>query len=129
MTIISLAAMVVAITMVVLAAFLIPAFIELRKAAAASREFIVRTDAKLQPILDELRETLAELRVITTGVAENADDLKCFMGAIGETGRGLHTISAVVGGAASALTASSLWLTGIKVAGKFMLQKLSKKGR
>src|SRR6266702_613024 len=107
MTIISLAAMVVAITMVVLAAFLIPAFIELRKAAAASREFIVRTDAKLQPILDELRETLAELRVITTGVAENADDLKCFMGAIGETGRGLHTISAVVGGAASALTASS----------------------
>ena len=129
MMIISLAMAVVAITLVVLAAFVIPAFIEIRKTAAAARDFVTRTDAQLQPILKELQETLAELRVLTGGIAENADDLKCFMGAIGETGRGLRTIGAVVSGAANAFTASSLWLTGIRVAGKFLLEKLSKKGR
>jgi uncharacterized protein YoxC len=129
MMIISLAAAVVAATMVLLAAVLIPAIVELRKTAVATREFITKTDAELQPILKELHETLTDMKALTGGMAENADDLKCFMGAVGETGRGLHTISSVVGAVAGVMGTSSLWLTGVKVAGKFLLDKLAKKGR
>ena len=129
MTIISLAAAVVAITMVVLAAVLIPAVIEIRKTAEATRDFISRTDAELKPILGELRETLADLKALTGGVAENIDDLKTFMGAVGETGRGLKTIGAIVGSVSGVLASSSLWLSGAKVAGRYLMEKFAKKGR
>ena len=129
MTILSLAAAVVAITMVVLAAVIIPAVIEIRKTAETMRDFISRTDAELKPILSELRETLADLKALTGGVAENIDELKTFMGAVGETGRGLKTISTIVGSVSGLLASSSLWLSGAKVAGKFLLEKFTKKGR
>lgn len=129
MTILSLAAAVVAITMVVLAAVLIPAVNEIKKTAEATRDFINRTDAELKPILSEMRATLADLKALTGGVAENVDDLKTFMGAVGETGRGLKTISSVVGSVAGLFASSSLWLSGAKVASKFMWEKLAKKGR
>lgn len=129
MTIISLAAAVVAITMVVLAAVLIPAVIEIRKTAEATRDFISRTDAELKPILSELRATLADLKALTAGVAENIDELKIFMGAVGETGRGLKTIGAIVSSVSGVLASSSLWLSGAKVAGKFLVEKFAKKGR
>ncbi len=129
MTILSLSAAVVAITMVVLAAVLIPAVNEIRKTAEATRDFISRTDAELKPILSDLRSTLAELKELTGGVAENIDDLKTFMGAVGETGRGLKTISAVVGSVAGVLASSSLWLSGAKVAGKYVVEKFAKKRR
>ena len=129
MTIISLAAAVVAITMVVLAAVLIPAVIEIRKTAEVTRDFISRTDAELKPIHGELRETLADLKALTGGVAENIDDLKTFMGAVGETGRGLKTISTIVGSVSGVLASSTLWLSGAKVAGKFLMEKFAKKGR
>ena len=129
MTIISLAAAIVAITMVVLAAVLIPAVIEIRKTAEATRDFISRTDADLKPILTELRSTLADLKALTGGVAENIDDLKTFMGAVGETGRGLKTIGTVVGSVSGVLASSSLWLSGAKVAGRYLMEKFAKKGR
>lgn len=129
MTIISLAAAVVAITMVVLAAVLIPAVIEIRKTAEATRDFISRTDAELKPILTEMRSTLADLKALTGGVSENIDDLKTFMGAVGETGRGLKTIGAIVGSVSGVLASSSLWLSGAKVAGKYLMEKFAKKGR
>ncbi len=129
MTIISLAAAVVAITMVVLAAVLIPAVIEIRKTAEATRDFISRTDAELKPILSELRATLVDLKALTGGIAENVDELKTFMGAVGETGRGLKTIGTIVGSVSGLLASSSLWLSGAKVAGKFLVEKFVKKGR
>ncbi|TWJ32485.1 DUF948 domain-containing protein [Geobacter argillaceus] len=129
MTIISFAAAVVAITMVVLAAVLIPAVIEIRKTAEATRDFISRTDAELKPILSELRATLVDLKALTGGIAENVDELKTFMGAVGETGRGLKTIGTIVGAVSGLLASSSLWLSGAKVAGKFLVEKFAKKGR
>ena len=129
MTILSLAAAVVAITMVVLAAVIIPAVIEIRKTAEAMRDFISRTDAELKPILSELRETLTDLKALTGGAAENIDELKTFMSAVGETGRGLKTIGTIVGSVSGLLASSSLWLSGAKVAGKFLLEKFTKKGR
>jgi hypothetical protein len=55
------------------------------------------------------------------------EELQCFMTAVGETGRGLRTISSVVSGAAGALTQSSLWITGAKVAASFMMDRIIKK--
>jgi uncharacterized protein YoxC len=128
MVIITISVAIVAFTFVVLAAFAIPAFIEARKTAAAAREVLTRTDMELQPVLKDLRAIITDLKIMTDGAAQNTDDVKLFMEALGDTGRYLKTINTVVGAVAGMVTASSIWMTGAKVAGKLIIDRISKKG-
>jgi len=127
MIVINIAAVVVAIAVVALVVALIPLIKELKTTAVTVREMVARVEADIQPTIQELHNTLADLNVLTAGAAEKIEDVQCFMSAVGETGRGLRTISSVVSGAATALSKSSLWLTGAKVAGSFLLEKITKK--
>lgn len=126
--ILSIAAVIVAVAMIVLVVSLLPLIAELRRTATTVRETIERMEAEIRPTIAEVNRTLADLQILTNGAAEKVEDIQCFMAAVGETGRGLRTISTVVSSAASAFTTSSLWLTGAKVAGSFMMDKLIKKG-
>jgi uncharacterized protein YoxC len=127
MDIVGIAPVIVALTLVVLAAFLIPAVIEIRKTASAMRDFITGTDSELKPLLRDLQSTLADLKGITDQVSTRTEDVKSFMEALGDTGRNLRTINSVVGAVSGTLASSSLWLTGAKVAGKFIIDRFSKK--
>jgi uncharacterized protein YoxC len=129
MIIINIAAIVVAIAVVALVVALIPLIRELKATAVTVREIAVRMETDIQPTIKELHETLSDLNLLTAGAAEKVEDVQCFMSAVGETGRGLRTISSLVGGAATALSKSSLWLTGAKVAGSFMVDRFIKKRR
>ncbi|MCM2356897.1 MAG: DUF948 domain-containing protein [Geobacteraceae bacterium] len=128
MVVISIAVSVVAITFVVLAFFAIPAFIEARRTAVAAREFLSRTDMELQPALKDLRLLIDDLKLMAADAAEKTGEVQLFMEALGDTGRNLRIINSVVGAVAGALSTSSLWLTGAKVAGKFIMDRVTKKG-
>jgi uncharacterized protein YoxC len=127
MIIINIAAIVVAIAVVALVISLIPLIKELKTTAVAVKEIAGRMEANIQPTMKELHDALTDLNILTNGAAEKVEDIQSFMSAIGETGRGLKTISTVVGGAAGAVAKSSLWLTGAKVAGSYMLERITKK--
>jgi uncharacterized protein YoxC len=127
MILINIAALVVAVAVVMLVVALIPLIRELKATSIILREFVVKVETDIQPTIKELHCALTDLNVLTSGAAEKVEDVKCFMSAVGETGRGLRTISTVVSGAAEALSKSTLWLTGAKVAGSFVLEKLIKK--
>ena len=129
MIIINIAAVVVALAVVALVITLIPLIKELKKTAVTVREIAGRMELDIQPTIKELHHALADLNVITAGAAEKVEDIQCFMSAVGETGKGLRTISSVVGGAAGALSKTSLWITGAKVAGSFLLDRFTKKRR
>jgi len=124
---IDLAAILVAITLVVLAAFLIPAFIEIRKTAASLRDFITCADSELKPVLHELHQTITELKIIAEVAASKTEDMKTFMEALGDTGRNLRTINHVVGSVAGVLAGSSAWVVGARAAGKLIFERLSRK--
>lgn len=127
MVLINIAALVVAVAAVALVIALVPLIRELRATAAAVKEVTLKVDRELEPTIRELQKSLADINVITGGAAQRVDELQCFMSAVGETGRGLRTIGSVVGTAADALSKSSLWLTGAKVAASFMLDRMTKK--
>jgi len=127
MIIINIAAVVVALAVVALVITLIPLIKELKTTAVTVREIAGRMELDIQPTIKELHHALADLNVITAGAAEKVEDIQCFMSAVGETGKGLRTISSVVGGAAGALSKTSLWITGAKVAGSFLLERFTKK--
>jgi len=124
---IDLAAVLVAITLVVLAAFMIPAFIEIRKTAASLREFIAGADSELKPVIHELHQTITELKILTEGASSKSEDMKSFMEALGDTGRNLRTINSFVGTVAGILATSSVWVVGARAAGKLILERLSKR--
>ncbi len=121
---IDLAAILIAITMVVLAAFMIPTFIEIRKTAIALREATARAEGEFKPVLHELHKTLSELKVLVEGAAARTDDVKSFMEALGDTGRNLRTINHVMGAVAGVLASTSAWAVGFKVAGRVILERL-----
>ena len=123
---IDLAVVVSAITLVVIAAFLIPAVIELRKTAIALREFTANAENELKPVLNELHVTLAELKNFAEMTTARRDDVRSFMEALGDTGRNLRTINHVVGTVAGVLASTSVWAVGAKAAGKMILERLSK---
>lgn len=124
---IGLAAGLIAITFAILAAFLIPAVIEIRKTAIALREFTVNAENDLKPVLHELQNTLTELKVLAGEAAARADEIRSFTEALGETGKNLRTINSVVGTVAGVLANTSAWAIGAKAAGRMILESLSKK--
>jgi len=129
MVFINIAAVVVAAAVVVLVIFLIPLIRELKATAISLRETASRIENDILPTVKELHEVLAEVSVITEGAAEGMESVKTLMSAVGETGKGLHAIGSVVSNAAGTLSRSTLWLTGAKVAGKYLMERLTKKRR
>ena len=127
MFVISIAAAVVAASVVVLVAVIVPAVMEMRKAAQAVREFVQHTDEELKPLMRDLGVAIANMKTVTDAAAEQVDDVKEMMSAIGETGRGLRTISYVVGSVSSGLARSSMWISGAKVACSIIKDRFSKK--
>jgi uncharacterized protein YoxC len=127
MVFVNIAAIVVAAAVVVLVFFLVPLIRELKATVISVREIASRLENDIQSTIKDLNVVIADVSVITEGAAENAENIKIFMSAVGDTGKGIRAIGALVGGATTALTKSSLWLTGARVAGSYLMEKLTKK--
>lgn len=124
---IALSAAVAALALVVLTIVVIRTSIEVRKTAIKARTFMEQVETEIKPVILDLHETLGNLKVLSEGAAEKIDDMKSFMEAAGDTGRSLHTINSVVGNVTGLVSKSSLWMTGLKVTGKFLLNRMIKK--
>ena len=122
MTIIAVAAVVTAVSILVLTIVVIATAVEVRKTAITARIFMEHTETEIKPVLRELHETLDNLKVITHGAADKIEDMKSFMEAAGDTGR-------MVGNVTGMVSRSSLWVTGLKAAGQFVLSRYIKKRR
>ena len=128
MVIISVAAVVVAIALVALSCFAIPVLIELKRTMAELRQASARTEAEMKKAVQDLHDTFAELKTFTTEASERLEEVKPFTQALCETGRHVRSINNVLGAVTGVIAGSSLWVTGAKVAGKFVLDRFSKKG-
>jgi len=82
---------------------------------------------ELKPTIQELTAILTELKTVSGGVAEHTEDVARFMTALGETGTNLSTINRSVSVVSGALSTTSAWITGAKVAGGYMLERYLKK--
>ena len=115
-------------TVVVLACFLIPALWEIRRAAATLRTLAeVMNNDEIKPLLSEIRQTVADVKVLTKVAADNADSVQLLMEELGHMGQNIRSVNRVVGGVSSAVATSSVWMTGARVAGRFLVDKLLRK--
>lgn len=123
MSLTAIAALIAALALVVLVLVLVPAIQTVRKTALSVASLADLLTNELKPTIKELNAVLVELKTVSGGVAERTDDVKKFMAALGETGEQVHQINRSVGAVTGVLSQSAVWVTGAKVAGKFILER------
>lgn len=122
-----IALIIIAVALCVLVLMMIPTLLAVKRTAVSVGELAETFQHELKPTLQELTGVLAELKTVGSGVAEHTDDVRRFMSELGVAGSNLHTINRSVGVVTGALNATTVWATGAKVAGKYLLERYLKK--
>lgn len=129
MTLTGIALIIITIAVCILVITLIPTLLAARRTLESVSALSEMVQNELKPTIKELTGVLTELKTVGGGVAEHTKDVKQFMSALGETGQNIHTINHSFSALTNAISTTSLWATGAKVAGKFIIQHYLKKGR
>ena len=124
MLLLQITSTVTAVTLVVLAICLVPVLAELKKAAMALRTATDDLAQDLHPLVKELRETVADIQVVTGSAAANADGVNMLLSELGHAGNNIRMINKVLGIASEVARNSTVWMTGARVAGKFITDRL-----
>lgn len=127
MTLTGIALIIITIAICILVVTLIPTILAARRTFESVGALSEMVQKELQPTIQELTSVLAELKTVGGGVVEHTDDVKRFMSALGETGTNLHSINRTMGVVTTVLNTTSVWATGAKVAGKYMIERYLKK--
>lgn len=122
-----IALIIIAVALCILVLTLIPTLLAIKRSAASVGDLADMVQSELKPTLKELNGVLVELRTMGGGFAEYNDDVRRFMTELGEAGANLHTINRSVGVVTSVLNTTSVWATGARVAGKYMVERYLKK--
>ena len=115
-----------AVALVVLAICLVPVLAELKKAAMALQNAANTLQQEVQPLIKDLRDTVADVQVITSSAAANADGVNLLMTELGHAGHNIRMINKVMGVASELVANTPLYMTGVKVAGKYLADRLIK---
>jgi uncharacterized protein YoxC len=116
-----------AIAACALVATLIPTILTIKRTSETLGTLGEMLQKELKPTIQELTSVLSELKTVGGGIAKHNDDVNIFMSALGETGANLHTINKSVGAVTTVLNTTSIWATGAKVAGKYVIERYFKK--
>lgn len=127
MTLTGIAFIIIALAFLVLVLTLLPTIAAVRKTAESVGALSDMLQTELKPAIQELTAVVAEIKTVGGGVAEHTDDVKKFMSALGETGSNLSSINRSVGMVAGILNTTTAYVTGAKVAGKYLLERYLKK--
>jgi len=122
-----IALLIIAAAFCILVLTLIPTLLTVKRSAASLGLLCEMIQQELRPALQELTAVLSEQKSVISGVADHNEDVARFMTALGETGNNLHTINRAVGAVTGLLSTSAVWATGVKVTGKYMLERYLKK--
>lgn len=127
MTLIGIGVIIIAISILAIAIAAVPALNEIRATARSTRETLSRTEERLTPLVEELTAAASDIREMSQAIAAGKESVENLLQTVNETTRGLRTIGTVVDSATGIVSRSSLWLTGAKVAGKFILDRIREK--
>jgi uncharacterized protein YoxC len=117
---------VIAVAVALMAAFVIPMLLELKRTLASLRQTM---EQNLAPTLDELQVMLKSVHSISDNVNDITGDVKQLSSAVGQVGKKIQTANAVVDAVSSSLTIRTLSLSaGIRAALSYIIANLTGKG-
>lgn len=129
MTIVEIAAILVAAAFVVLVGFLVPVMIQIRKTVGESEQLLAKMNDDLPPLISEIRSISHNMNEATKqarGGVEHAATLLHAVGEVGESVQHMHNV--VKGSSGSMLTNMASVVAGFKAARQVMKDRFREEG-
>jgi len=129
MTIVEMAAIVIAVAFAVLVGYLVPVLIQVRKTVAESEQLLATMNADMPPLIAELRamsQNLNDLADQARGGVEHAAVLLHAVGEVGESVQQVHNV--VRGSGGTLLTNVASMVAGFKAASQVVRERWREEG-
>jgi uncharacterized protein YoxC len=129
MTIVEIAAILVAVAFALLVGFLVPVLIQVRKTVAESEQLLVKMNNDLPPLIGELRAVSHNVNDLTEQARMGVEHAAVLLHAVGEVGESVqHVHDVVKGSSGSMLTNMASVVAGFKAATKVMKERFREEG-
>ena len=129
MTIVEIAAILVAIAFVVLVGCLVPVLIQLRKTVTESEQLLAKMNNDLPPLIGELRAMSHNVNDLTEQARGGVEHAAVLLHAVGEVGESVqHVHDVMKGSSGSMLTNMASVVAGFKAATQVMKERFREKG-
>lgn len=120
---------IIAGVLIILAAFLIPAILQIMRTAKAVEEFIRTTQASLNPLIAKLNETVDKTNNIAANLDASISNVQHLTKAVGETGEIIGDLNSFIRKIQTVgLITTSSFGAGIKTALSVLAQGIMRKG-
>lgn len=113
---------------IVLVTFLIPVILQIKRTAKAAEDFLLTTQASLNPLLKRLQETVEKTNQVAANLNESISNVQHLTKAVGETGAIIDDVNRLIRQIETfiSVTTSNLGV-GIKTALGVLAQGIIKK--
>lgn len=129
MTIVEIAAIVIAIAFAVLVGYLVPLLIQVRKTVAESEQLLAKMNTDLPPLVAELRSMSQNLNDLTDQARSSVEHASVLLHAVGEVGESVQQVHNVVRGTSgSLLTNVASVVAGFKAATQVVRERMRHEG-
>ena len=129
MTIVEMAAILVAVAFAVLVGYLVPVLIQVRKIVAESEQLLAKMNNDLPPLIGELRAMSQNVNDLTEQARIGVEHAAVLLHAVGEVGESVQHVHEVVkGSSGSMLTNVASVVAGLKAATKVVKERFREEG-
>ncbi len=129
MTIVEIAAILVAVAFVVLVGFLVPVMIQVRKTVGESEQLLAKMNDDLPPLIGEIRAISHNMNEATKQAREGVEHAATLLHAIGEVGESVqHMHNVVKGSSGSMLTNVASVVAGFRAATQVVKDRFREEG-
>jgi uncharacterized protein YoxC len=129
MTIVEIAAILVAIAFAVLVGYLVPVLIQVRKTVAESEQLLAKMNTEVPSLVAELRSMSQNLNELTDQARSGVEHASVLLHAVGEVGESVQQVHNVVRGSGGTLLANvASVVAGFKAATKVVRERMRHEG-
>ena len=129
MTIIEIAAILVAAAFALLVGYIVPVLIQVRKTVAESEQLLAKMNHDLPPLIGELRSISRNMNDLTEQARGGIEHAATLLHAVGEVGESVQQVHDVVkGSSGSMLTNVASVVAGLKAATKVVKERFREEG-
>jgi uncharacterized protein YoxC len=129
MTIVEIAALLVAVAFAVLVGYLVPLLMQIRKTVAESEQLLSKMNAELPGLVAELRAMSQNVNDVTNQAREGVEHAAVLLHAVGEVGESVQHVHNIVRGSSGTLLSNVVRVVaGFKAATKVVRERMRQEG-
>lgn len=129
MTIVEMAAIVIAVAFAVLVGYLVPVLIQVRKTVVESEQLLAKMNVDMPPLIAELRAMSQSLNNLASQARGGVEHAAVLLHAVGEVGESVQHVHDVVrGSSGTLLTNVASMVAGFKAASQVVRERWREEG-